>query len=244
MTNIPIFSKAHLDQVFAEAKIEIAPTSKVWEPERAYEKRLTAIMAKDNRKWFIIVPPFVVFDLSLSAQVPKVKKSRKGAKGGAAATSSAEESEGEKTLDEDVAAPRPRPRPKPKRATRANPVIEEEAAPDESNKPDDPVTPKARPRPRPIHRDIIPPGSLNGSENEQNSLPGSPQPPVTPSDEEQGLGEPNNNETATPKSSLKRPRTNDNGEAIEAPNGTSDADALTNVYGTPDMQIRRKRIRH
>jgi cohesin complex subunit SA-1/2 len=48
-----MFSKAHLDQVFAEAKIEIAPTSKLWEPERAYEKRLTAIMAKDNRKRFI-----------------------------------------------------------------------------------------------------------------------------------------------------------------------------------------------
>jgi cohesin complex subunit SA-1/2 len=39
-----------MDQVFAEAKIGIAPASKMWEPERAYEKRLTAIMAKDNRK--------------------------------------------------------------------------------------------------------------------------------------------------------------------------------------------------
>jgi hypothetical protein len=58
-----IFSKAHLDQVFAEAKIEIAPTSKVWEPERAYEKRLTAIMAKDNRMRFINPFSFHCFNL-------------------------------------------------------------------------------------------------------------------------------------------------------------------------------------
>jgi cohesin complex subunit SA-1/2 len=167
--------------------------------------------------------------------VPKAKKPRKGAKGGAAAASSAEESEGEKTIDEDEAAP---PRPKPKRATRANPVVEE-AALDEGDKPD-PVTPKARPRPRPIHRDKTPTRSLHGSENGQKSLSGSPPPPpVARSDEEQGLGEPNN-EYATPKSSLKRPRTD---EAIEAPNRTSDHD-LINVDGTPDMQIRRKRIRH
>jgi len=223
----------------------------VWEPERAYEKRLTAIMAKDN------------------PQVPKVKKPRKGAKSGAAAASSAEESEGEKTLDEDEAAPRP----KPKRATRANPVVEEGAALDEGNEAD-PVTPKARPRPRPIHRDKTPTGSLHGGENgQQKSFSGSPLPPVGPPDGEQGLGEPNNetatpqssslkrprtaddeeaglgepnNEIATPKSSsLKRPRTADDEEALEAaPNGTSAPDHLINVDGTPDMQIRRKRIRH
>lgn len=175
--------------------------------------------------------------------MPKTKKSRKGAKGGAAAASSAEESEGEKTLDEDEAVPRPRP--KPKRATRANPVVEEETATleESNNKLDDPVTPKARPRPRPIHRDKTPTGSLHGSENEQNSLPGSPLPPVTPSEEEQqGLEEPSN-EIATPKSSLKRPRT-DEDEAMEAPNGQSSPDPLTNMDGTPDMQVRRKRIRH
>ena len=177
--------------------------------------------------------------------MPKVKKSRKGAKSGAAAASSAEESEGEKTLDEDETAPRPRPKPRPKRTTRANPVVEEEVALDESNKPDDPVTPKARPRPRPIHRDKTP-TSLHGSENGQHSLPGSPPPPVTPSEEEeqQEPGEPSN-EITTPKSSLKRPRTNDDdGQAREVPNGTSNLDPLTNVDGTPEMQVRRKRIRH
>jgi cohesin complex subunit SA-1/2 len=115
--------------------------------------------------------------------------------------------------------------------------VEEEAALDEGNRLD-PVTPKARPRPRPIHRDKTPTGSENG----QRSPLGSPLPPVTPSDEggEQGLGE---DEIATPKSSLKRPRTDGDDEALEtaAPNGTSDPDHLE---GTPDMQIRRKRIRH
>ena len=106
-----------MDQVFAEAKIEMAPTSKVWEPERAYEKRLTAIMAKDNCKRFIISFSFRCFYHCLLAQSRNLGK---GAKGGAAGASSAEESEGEKTLDEDEAAPRPRP--KPKRITQANPV--------------------------------------------------------------------------------------------------------------------------
>ena len=203
--------------------------------------------------------------------MPKVKKPRKGAKGGAA--SSAEESEGEKMLDEDEAAPRP----KPKRATRANPVVEEAAALDEGNQLY-PVTPKARPRPRQlhrdkttranpvvdeealdegnnfdpvtpksrlrsIHRDKTPTGSLHGSENEQNPFSGSPLSPVAPSDGEQGLREGPNNGIATPKSSLKRPRTGDDG-ALEVLNGTPDPDHLINVDGTPDMQVRRKRIRH
>lgn len=38
-----------MDQVLAEAKVEISPTSKIWEAQRAYEKRLGAIMSKDNR---------------------------------------------------------------------------------------------------------------------------------------------------------------------------------------------------
>lgn len=170
--------------------------------------------------------------------MPKVKKPRKGAKSGAAAASSAEESEGEKTIDEDGAAPRP----KPKRSTRANPVVEAAVALDEGNEPD-PVTPKARPRPRPLHREKTPSGSLHGSENGRMSLSRSPPPPALP-DEELGHEEPNNDIT-TPKSSLKRPRTDEIDETIEAPtNGTSDPDHLINVDGTLDLQVRRKRIRH
>jgi cohesin complex subunit SA-1/2 len=41
------FSKAHLEQVLAEANVEVS-TSKLWDPYRAYEKRLSTIMAKDE----------------------------------------------------------------------------------------------------------------------------------------------------------------------------------------------------
>ncbi|KAK0199245.1 hypothetical protein DFS33DRAFT_1376528 [Desarmillaria ectypa] len=39
--------KAHMDQVLAEAKVEVSPTSSLWEPQRAYERRLTS---KDKEK--------------------------------------------------------------------------------------------------------------------------------------------------------------------------------------------------
>lgn len=58
-----------------------------------------------------------------------------------------------KTCDDEAA-----PLRKPKLATRANPVFEEEATFDESNKPD-PVTPNSRPP----ETDETPTGSLHGS---------------------------------------------------------------------------------
>lgn len=42
------YSKAHMDQVLAQAKVEVLATSKQWEPQRAYEKRLGAVMSKDK----------------------------------------------------------------------------------------------------------------------------------------------------------------------------------------------------
>ncbi|KZT43430.1 hypothetical protein SISSUDRAFT_1040461 [Sistotremastrum suecicum HHB10207 ss-3] len=42
--------KAHLDQIIAQAKFEIPPNSKIWEPYRAYEKRLTAALMKDKSR--------------------------------------------------------------------------------------------------------------------------------------------------------------------------------------------------
>lgn len=38
-----------MDQVLAQAKLEVSPTAKAWEPQRAYEKRLTTVMSKDKR---------------------------------------------------------------------------------------------------------------------------------------------------------------------------------------------------
>jgi cohesin complex subunit SA-1/2 len=44
--------KAHMDQALELAKVEILPNLKLWEPQRAYEKRLSTIMAKENRRFF------------------------------------------------------------------------------------------------------------------------------------------------------------------------------------------------
>ena len=38
--------KAYLDQLVSDAKIEVKPTAKTWEPVRAYEKKLVSIMHK------------------------------------------------------------------------------------------------------------------------------------------------------------------------------------------------------
>lgn len=41
-------SQTHLDQALESKDITIATASKIWDPERAYVKRLTGIMAKDS----------------------------------------------------------------------------------------------------------------------------------------------------------------------------------------------------
>jgi hypothetical protein len=55
-----------MDQVLAEAKVEISPSSKVWEPQRAYEKRLSTIQAKENRKSLV---PYLLPDIHLPRQL-------------------------------------------------------------------------------------------------------------------------------------------------------------------------------
>jgi cohesin complex subunit SA-1/2 len=42
------YSKAYMDEALAQAKIEISPASKLWEPQRAYDKRLSASLAKSG----------------------------------------------------------------------------------------------------------------------------------------------------------------------------------------------------
>ncbi|KAI0058337.1 hypothetical protein BV25DRAFT_1283433 [Artomyces pyxidatus] len=41
--------KAHMEQVLAQAKIEVLATSPIWEPQRAYEKRLNTVMSKTTK---------------------------------------------------------------------------------------------------------------------------------------------------------------------------------------------------
>ena len=45
---VSVFSKAHMEQVLAQAKVKITPASKIWDAQRAYEKRLTTTMSKDK----------------------------------------------------------------------------------------------------------------------------------------------------------------------------------------------------
>lgn len=39
-----------MDQMLEVAKVAVLPNLKLWEPQRSYEKRLGAIMAKENRE--------------------------------------------------------------------------------------------------------------------------------------------------------------------------------------------------
>ena len=42
--------KAHMDQAFEQARIEVPSTGKDWEPQRSYEKRLDSAMTKEKGK--------------------------------------------------------------------------------------------------------------------------------------------------------------------------------------------------
>lgn len=92
--------KAHMDQVLAQTKIEVPPSSKIWEPQRAYEKKLSSIMAKGKG----------------GAKGRKAK----GAKSAAIITSDESESEPEpQPAEEEPPAPKPRPKPRPLRRQRS-----------------------------------------------------------------------------------------------------------------------------
>ncbi|KAF5365253.1 hypothetical protein D9758_005390 [Tetrapyrgos nigripes] len=224
--------KAHLDQVLAQANVEPGNT-KLWEPLRAYEKRLGTVMGKDK-------PPGT-----------KGRPGRKKKNAGASAPSTdAEESEGEveKLVDDGAlsdatsSAPAPRPqRPKRAAASRKKPTVEDEDEDEPDH--DDPSTPKAprpRPRPRATYKTKTKSPekqptrvSENASpQNTQNTLPhGSP-----------GL----ENGFVTPKKSLKRPREDDDERESEVVEDAPPVEPPQDLQMTPaaDMQIRRKRIRH
>ncbi|KAF5348797.1 hypothetical protein D9756_009780 [Leucocoprinus leucothites] len=132
--------KAHLDQAFDQAKVEVSPTLKAWEPQRQYEKKLNNIMNKDKTT---------------------EGRRRKADKGNASAgelSSADEESEVERLIDTDGeqakgSKPKPKPTRRGTRRTRSNPNPEEEAdeggeaqQPNEENEPENNqtmVTPKA-----------------------------------------------------------------------------------------------------
>jgi len=217
-----------MDQTLEVANIEVLPSAKVWEHQRVYEKRLSAIVSKENRK-----PIFLPFSVCLfippSSQAAKVKRTRKRA----GADQGEDETDGEPTNDEGgqemEPRPRPKPRPRPLRVTRSNPnggggdenVVDEE---------EDPVTPKAKPRPRPVRRQKTPPEEPNvGDDLFLEPVP-------TEAGSALGEQEPEEPEpTSTPVSTRKRQR-EDSPEGV--PNG------ILNSPEETEMHVRRKRIRH
>lgn len=236
---VPLFSiiqsrdalriKAHMDQILAQAKVEVSSSSKAWEPQRAYEKRLSAIMSKEKRS--------------------KSKKTGQGVKSAAAITSDEEGSEGEHA---DEASP-PRPKPKSRRPTRANPDPSSPHRDDDKDEPEpEPVTPKPKPKPRPI-RPINKQKSQSPQKPPSSATPKTPVRSRSPTMSTPAASDTEDNDipipvavTPTPQSSRKRPRADDEEELGNIPNGVTTGDDAPSEEeeGTPEIQVRRKRVRH
>ncbi|KAJ7507277.1 hypothetical protein B0H11DRAFT_1706223, partial [Mycena galericulata] len=218
--------KAHMDQVLAQAKVEVSPTLKTWEPQRAYEKRLAAIMSKDK--------------------VPGTKGRKVKANKGDANTSSEDEtdlSEVEKLVEERDTPPAPaRPRPRPRR-------LPKKAADKIDDEQPGPLSPDPTPRPRTktyqskaASKSPTKPHKNPSKEAEAHSPAPSPTRFESPDSVAARLSTPVN------KQSRKRPRRDDDEEEQdESAHGSVIAeDDVPIPEATPagDMQIRRKRARH
>jgi cohesin complex subunit SA-1/2 len=168
-----------MDQVLAQGKIEVSATSKVWEPQRAYEKRLTNAMSKEKGP----------------------TRSRKGkgkdATDGVGATTTDEEpSDGEGLTDNE-----PERRSARLRGAHAT-APPEEVGEQTAEEGLEPGTPKPRvpPRPRPTRKRKSPPPPMD---NEDNAVaPDTAVQPVPTSPLATGT-------ETTPKPSRKRTRDNE-----------------------------------
>jgi len=218
-----------MDQLLEDAKIDIPPTSKQWEPYRAYEKRLSAIMSKDKREH----SPSSTLPTSKSIVAHGTKSRKKKAdKAGLSGASSGDETEGEKTANELEAHPA-RPKPRPKRATRANPVIAE----DETGEPATAVveTVPGPTTPQRLRATSTPLSELPADAEEEDVE-------KTPTRASVAATAP----VSTPMSVSrnKRPRGDEDAEDGDAlPNGGASGHD-SDVAGTPDIKVKRKRVRH
>ncbi|KAF7329868.1 SCD domain-containing protein [Mycena kentingensis (nom. inval.)] len=237
--------KAHLDQTLAQAKIDSSSTSKIWDPLRAYEKRLSNISSKD-------------------------KTGTKGRKSKAAKPDGQTSSEGEDDPEmsevEDLvrdrgespapvpdpkprrAAPKPKPKPKPKKA-----VVEEGDDHDGSPEPATPKPkPKARPKPKAAFKNSAQPQtqttemskSLSQMERQESESEPEPELENDNPDEDVDAPSPSPAPAQTPRQSQKRARPTSDDE--EEGGGEDDEPAIPAPQPTPagDMQVRRKRARH
>ncbi|KAG7442823.1 uncharacterized protein BT62DRAFT_935557 [Guyanagaster necrorhizus] len=239
--------KAHMDQVLAEAKVEVSPTSSVWEPQRGYERRLTS---KDKEK------------------VPGTKTRKaagKGkAKGSAAMVTTDEESEVEHLVDaarnaeQDRAPVAPRMRKRPQRATasraRARAAEQQSDHDGDDTAEENIVTSKSRPRPRPTYKSknkspakkaaatVDTDKDDTATERPVAPRPGDqtpPQSPLTPAGSDL--------DDVVPVS-RKRARTSEDEEQVaaeaEATAGSATEGGDDEAEGSGYIQVRRKRARH
>ncbi|KAI9060084.1 hypothetical protein FKP32DRAFT_1578832 [Trametes sanguinea] len=212
--------KAHLDNVIAQAKLEISPTSKPWEPYRAYEKRLGTAISKEK------------------GQGGRGRK-RKDAKSAEMVTTDDEvggRSDGE-GLEANGHAPH------------TDDEGDGGAVTGDENAPPAPQTPKARPKPRPARKARSPSRTLSRASRSLTPLssirdsapPEDPDLLETPKasrkrprsdDELSELSEPDMPEPA--------PSGGEGGEG--SPAGTGPPGSQESHIS--EMQIRRKRVRH
>ncbi|KAJ7624985.1 hypothetical protein DFH06DRAFT_1305016 [Mycena polygramma] len=223
--------KAHMDQVLAQAKIEVSATSKVWEPQRAYEKRLATILAKDK------VP---------GAKGRKAKVAK--ADGGVTSEDETDLSEVEKLVEDrntPPAAPRPRPRARrlPKKAVTDN--VGDDDDEDQPAPPSpDATTPKPKPRPR--ARAVYQSKAASKSPTKTPAKPPSERDAPSPARSASVLSDNAGLVTPVNKNSRKRPRPVDDDDDEDRGSAIADDDMPAAPSPTPagDMQIRRKRARH
>ncbi len=256
MTHVSCYSKAHLDQVLAQAKAEPLPTSKIWDGYRAYEKRLTT--AKDKGR--LISSRVIVPSALMAPKAPgKAKKGPK--KGHKSAEMITTDDDGEGELEADIeeilevpnGVSTPRPKVVPRRVRRSlHPVgsgTDGEGGPEmhendeEENPPSEPepVTPKQRPRPRPVPKLNV---AVSPASQPRPSASPAPSSPLTPSSPDPFV---------TPRNTRKRARSDDDderdGDAVmesagEGQSPLSQPPASPSGSHTSEIQIKRKRVRH
>ncbi|KAF5393411.1 hypothetical protein D9757_000756 [Collybiopsis confluens] len=227
--------KAHLDQSWVHAKIEPGIT-KMWEPLRAYERRLGKAMGKDKS--------------SLPKGARKQKKDRHGV------STDTEESEVEKPVDDDqeiqvvenARSPPPRPRPRLHRAAATKNL----PAPPNSDTEADAATPEIWKHPATVYKSksILSPGktpSQPPDSNPPSSVNTGKRPRTDENEDDQDLEDArfpshkrtrrDDKETSEPSEDFV-PNTNEDGPSLRA---VSEAREMTPAA---DIQIRRKRVRH
>ncbi|KAI0657496.1 hypothetical protein C8Q70DRAFT_919344 [Cubamyces menziesii] len=228
--------KAHLDNVIAQSKVEISPTSKFWEPYRAYEKRLATAMSKDKGAG---------------------ARGRKRKDAISAELVTTDDEGGGRSDMEDIEAEG--------RARNGHMTDDEGGVTGDENGPPATVqTPKARPRPRPVRKGASPskPATQSPSKSPTRSpspTPGRSSRSLTPLSSIRDSAPPEEPEILeTPKASRKRARSDDEDESDEHPRDSAGNDGEGDENAPPgdappaasqesevsEIQIRRKRVRH